>query len=81
MASWYSVDNGLKENARDADKYPSVDQPPQVSSLWKFFKRVKEHLIMSIVSIILISAFLQHIFREPLLTNLRSILEHWSKME
>jgi hypothetical protein len=81
MASWYSVDNRLKESNLDLEKYPGVDQPPQVSSLRKFFKSVKEHLIMSIVSLILISAFLQHIFREPLLTYLRSILEHWSKIK
>lgn len=79
MASWYSVDNGLKESTRDLKKYPGVHQPPQVSPLRKFFKIVKEHVIMSIASIILISAFLQHIFREPLLAYLRSILEHWSK--
>jgi hypothetical protein len=81
MASWYSVDNRLKESTLDLEKYPGVDQPPQVSSLRKFLKRVKEHLIMNIVSLILVSAFLQHLFREPLLAYLRSILEHWSRIE
>lgn len=79
MASWYSVDNKLNESTLDLEKYPGVDQPAQVSSFRKFFKRVKEPLIMNIASIILVSAFMQHIYREPILAYLRSMLEHWSK--
>ena len=76
MANWGSVDGRwrLRKIPLNFLKSPNGGRVPQVPPR-ELFKRLKEHLTINMVSIILVSAFLQHIFREPLLACLKRMLE------
>ena len=77
MANWGSVGGRwrLREMPLNYWKYQNGDRVPQVSPLRKFFNKFNEHIIINMVSLILVSAFLQHLFREPLLAYLKRMLE------
>jgi hypothetical protein len=78
MPNGHSIggDQGFKELVLNSSKESSTMKVAHVSSFQLFIAKFKEILIINIVSIILVSAFLQHLFREPLLARLRNILEN-----
>ncbi len=77
MANFHSIGvdqtaKGLSANPYDESLVERVRQSPLIR---RFLHQLKEILAIIIVSLVLISAVMQPLFRDALLARLRSILE------
>ena len=77
MQDWPSrgVNQGFKETNLTSSEDSSTGIKPEVSPFRQFISKFEEILVAIFLGAVLISAFWQSLFRDPLLAWLRDILE------